>query len=170
MKVYKGKWAWSRDSWVFLPGVLYRVLQTNVSNNMWLAGVNADWVLEFDWLGFFNRLLFNLEDILLNSHKTNQDLGKTVSWHPEDLLVFLVHMWVERSWIPGNITEFPLHKSTIQVKLVMLTRKKYFLSLVCAQWSENVFVIHHKLQQVIFYPHNVVLKSKYKSFCSIQIC
>ena len=81
-----------------------------------------------------NRLLFSLEDILMNTHKTDQDLGKTVSWRPEDFLVFfLVHMWVERSWIPENITEFPLHQSTIQVKLVMLTRKKYF----CLQFVLN---------------------------------
>ena len=41
----------------------------------------------------------------------------------------------------------------------MLTRKNYFC--IFAQSGRNVFDIHHKLQQIIFNPHKVVLKLQY---------
>ena len=41
----------------------------------------------------------------------------------------------------------------------MLTRKNYFC--IFAQSGRNVFDIHHKLQQIIFHPHKVVLKLQY---------
>ena len=91
---------------------------------------------------------------------TDRDLGQTVSWHPEILSVFLVRISVECSWIPENIAELPLHRSTIQVMLVISIMNNHFC--LCAQLRGNVFVIHHKLQQIIiFNPHKVVLKSKY---------
>ena len=136
--------------------------------NAWLAiirvWINGGWVLEC--LKLFDRswdprcfTIFSVNDILLNIYKRDQDLGQTVSWRPEILLIFLVHIWVERSWIPENIAELPLHQSTIQVMLVISTKKNYFC--LCAQLRGNAFVIHHKLQQIIFYPHKDVFKSKY---------
>ena len=83
-------------------------------------------------------------------------------------LLFLIYVNdLRNSWIPENIAELPLDQRTIQVMLLISTRKNYFC--LYAHLRGNAFVIHHKLLQIIFYPHKGVLKSKIFR-CGMQIC
>ena len=146
------------QSHISISETRYVTLNATHFCNNWLAIMRV-WMPVRNWhLRCFT--IFSLNDILLNIYKTDWDLGQTVSWRPEILSVFLVGISVECSWIPENIAELPLHQSTIQVMLVISIMKNYFC--LCGQLRGNVFVIHHKLQQIIiFNPYKVVLKSKY---------
>ena len=53
-----------------------------------------------------STLLSSVDDVLLNTHKTDQDLGPTVRWHSEVLLVFnlpLIHFLPDECWMWSNI-------------------------------------------------------------------